>query len=83
MYFKEMFGDPFEDAVFSTALTEEYIVFIVCVHALYIYTQLCLCTYLCFTWTTFHVVQNLCVGLSKERLTLSNLCLNKPDNHLV
>lgn len=44
MYFKEMLGDPFEDAVFSTALTEEYIVFIVCVHTLYIYTHSCMCT---------------------------------------
>jgi len=63
MYFKEMFGDPFEDAVFSTALTEEYIVFIVCVHALYIYTQLyvyisiliCALLELLFMWYKIYV----------------------------
>mgnify|MGYP001856064726 CR=1 FL=1 len=63
MYFKEMLGDPFEDAVFSTALTEEYIVFIVCVHALYIYTQLyvyisiliCALLELLFMWYKIYV----------------------------
>lgn len=58
-----MLGDPFEDAVFSTALTEEYIVFIVCVHALYIYTQLyvyisiliCALLELLFMWYKIYV----------------------------
>lgn len=43
-HFKEMLGDPSEDAAYSTALTEECIVFIVCVHALYIYTHTCVYT---------------------------------------